>query len=468
MRLGRSLALPARSAAAVCFAALAVAGCAPPEQIKAATAPAAAPASSSTGGGASQDLPKVTTTLATKKPIAQKTEQPGRIEAFQVAPLFPRATGYVQEVLVDIGDRVQGPKLDEKGNITTPGQPLIVISAPDIEEQLHQAQASLKQAEAEARQAEAAILVAKASVQSANALIEQSKADALKSDADVKRWKSEYDRVSSLAESRAVTAKLADEAEQQFRAAEAGRASAHANIRSVEAKGSEAQVGVTKAEADAEAMRARVAVAEAAVRQAQVMVDYLTVRAPFDGTITQRQVDPGRLVQLPKAMEKPLLTVVQADTVRLFVEVPEIDAVLVEAGRKATIRIPSLPGRMIEGTVTRAAWSLDESNRTLRTEFDLPNKDGLLRPGMFAQVVLAVAERPEALVVLKSAVVVIEGQSTCMVVKEGVVEARPVQVGLRAASEVEITSGLAAGDAVISANASAFKTGQRVQAVAAK
>jgi len=88
---------------------------------------------------------------------------------------------------------------------------------------------------------------------------------------------------------------------------------------------------------------------------------------------------------------------------------------------------------------------------------------------MFATVILAVAERPEALVVPKSAIVVIDGQSTCMVVsKDGVVEARPVQVGLRATTEVEITSGLTAGDAVISANASAFKTGQKVQTMPAK
>jgi RND family efflux transporter MFP subunit len=196
------------------------------------------------------------------------------------------------------------------------------------------------------------------------------------------------------------------------------------------------------------------------------MVDYLTMRAPFDGIITQRQVDPGRLVQLSKgAGDAALLTIIQADTVRLFVDVPETDAVLVEPGRKATIRIPSLPGRTIEGTVTRASWSLDAGNRTLRTEFDLPNPDGAMRPGMFAQVTLAVAERAETLVVPKSAVVTIDGQPTCMVVsKDGVVAARPVQIGLRTAAELEITSGLSTEDAVISANASAFKSGQKVQA----
>jgi HlyD family secretion protein len=454
---------PVRPVTAACLAwavGLALPGCQPPAAVKGATSNA-----SSTKGNEAE-APKVTTVRPVRKAIAQKTEQPGRIEAFLSAPLYPRATGYVQEVLVDIGDKVHGPKLDEKGKVISPGQPLLIISAPEVIEQLQQARANVQQAQADAKQAEAAILVAKAATQSAIALVEQAKADAQKTEADVKRWKSEYDRVSSLAESRAVTAKLADEAEQQFRAAEASRSAALATIRSVEAKASEAEVGVRKSEADADAVKARLAVAEASVRQAQAMVDYLTMRAPFDGMITQRQVDPGRLVQLSKgAGDAALLTIMQADTVRLFVDVPEIDAVLVEPGRKATIRIPSLPGRTIEGAVTRAAWSLDAGNRTLRTEFDLPNADGVLRPGMFAQVILAVAERADTLVVPKSAVVTVDGQPACMVVsKDGVVEARPVQVGLRATAEVEITSGLSTEDSVISANASAFKSGQKVQA----
>jgi multidrug efflux pump subunit AcrA (membrane-fusion protein) len=119
--------------------------------------------------------------------------------------------------------------------------------------------------------------------------------------------------------------------------------------------------------------------------------------------------------------------------------------------------------------VTRSAWSLDEGNRTLRTELDLPNPEGLLRPGMFATVSLAVAERPDALVIPRSALVMVDGQPNCMVVsKEGIIEARPVQVGLRASTEVEIMSGLSVGEAVISANASAFKTVQKVEAIAVR
>lgn len=410
------------------------------------------------------ELPKVSTVHPVRKAIAQKTSQPGRIDAFLMAPLHTRASGYVQQVLVDIGDHVTGPKVDEQGAQTTAGQILVVISAPEVDQQLQQAKAHLQQVQADVRQADAAVLVAKAASESAKALVDEAQAATLKAEADLKRWKSEFDRVAELAASKTVTAKLADETEQQFRAAEAAQAAVAANVRSVTAKAFEAEVGIQKAEADAEAVKARLTVAEAEVRQAEAMVDYLTLRAPFDGIITQRSVDPGRLVQPAKSpQETPLLTIVQADTLRLFVDVPEADAVQVEPGRKASIRVPSLPGQTLEGTVTRTAWSLDAGNRTLRTEFDLPNPDGRLRPGMFATVDLTVAEHADAIVVPKGAVITVDGQTVCLAVDStGTIEGRPVKTGLRTATEIEVVSGVTPEDEVILTNAAAFKPGQKV------
>lgn len=415
------------------------------------------------------DLPKVSTVKPVKKTIAQKTEQPGRIEAFLSAPLFPKTSGYVQTVNVDIGDRVTGPKLDATGKVLSPGQPLVVISAPEVEEQLHQFEARVLQAKADARQADAAILVAKAMLRSSATQVDLAKANTQKADADVKRWLSEYDRVTALAQSNAVTAKVTDEAEQQLRSAEASRAAATAMVQSADAKVAESEAGVAKAEADADAVKARLAVAEAEQRQAAVMVGYLTIRAPFDGIITSRMVDPGRFVQAPTSNQSmPLLTVVQANVVRLFVEVPESDAVLVEDGGKAIVRVPAIPGEAFDATVTRTAWSLDTSNRTLKTEFDLPNEHQKFRPGMFANVELIVAERMNAMVVPRSAVVTFSGRPTCLAVgRDGVIAARDVTVGLRTPTEVQILSGLSFDDEVIASNTSAFKAGQRV-AIAGK
>jgi len=439
------------------------AGILPAEVAPVSTARAQVPQSSTA------DLPKVNTVKPARKTISQKTEQPGRVEAFHSAPLFSKTTGYIQSVLVDIGDHVTGPRHDSTGKLTTPGQPLIVISAPEVEEQLRQFEAKVLQAKADARQAEAAILVAKAASVSAATQVDVARANTQKADADVKRWQSEFDRTNALAQSNAVTAKVTDEAEQLLRGAEASRAAAGAMVKAADAKVSEAEAGIAKAEADADAVRARLAVAEAEQRQATVMVGYLTIRAPFDGTITMRTVDPGRLVQAPTSTQNmPLLTVVQANVVRLFVEVPESDAILVENGGRAIVKVPAIPGETFEATVTRTAWSLESTNRTLKTEFDLPNPHEKFRPGMFANVELTVAERTNAMVIPRSAVVSFSGRPTCLAVgTDGMISAREVMMGLRTPTEVQVLSGLAYDDEVIASNTSAFKAGQRV-AIAGK
>lgn len=417
-----------------------------------------------------EELPRVSTAFPVRKNFAQKTEQPGQIEAFASAPIHAKVSGYVKSVLVDIGDKVAGPKLDANGNATQPGQPLAVIDAPEILEDVRQKEAKVQQAKADARQSQAAIRVAEAAAESALAKVEETKSEQSEAMAGYERWKSEFVRISELAASKTVTQKLADETEQQYRAAEAAIAAVGARIRSAESSATEAQVAVEKSRADAESVAARLAVAEAELRSSQVMADYLTLRAPFDGVVSTRDIDPGRLVQSAKgANDRPLLTVIQADTVRLFIEVPENDAVLVAPGRKATIRVAAAAGKPFEGSVARTSWTLSASNRTLRTEIDIPNGEGILRPGMFAQVELIVAEREGALVVPKGAVVSLDGRPGCLAVSSsGVLEKKVVETGLKSATEVEIKSGLTESDEVIVANAAAFKPGQKVEKSAAK
>lgn len=417
-----------------------------------------------------EELPRVSTAFPVRKHFAQKTEQPGQIEAFAVAPIHAKVSGYVKSVLVDIGDKVKGPKIDSQGNTSEPGQILLVIDAPEILEEVRQKEAKVQQSQADAKQAQAAIRVAEAAAESAVANVAESKSEQSEAVASFERWKSEFARISELAASKTVTQKLADETEQQYRAAEAAMSAVVARIRSAESKATEAQVAVEKSQADAESVAARLAVAEAELRSARVMADYLTLRAPFDGVISTRNVDPGRLVQSAKgSYEPPLLTVIQADTVRLFIEVPESDAVLVAPGRKAAIRVAASAGKSFEGTVARTSWTLAASNRTLRTEIDIPNTDGTLRPGMFAQVELIVAEREQALVVPKAAVITLDGQTYCLVVSAaGILEKKPVVTGLKTAMEIEITTGLTEQDEILIANTAAFRPGQKVEKFTAK
>jgi RND family efflux transporter MFP subunit len=195
------------------------------------------------------------------------------------------------------------------------------------------------------------------------------------------------------------------------------------------------------------------------------MRDYLQIRAPFDGIITERHVDAGHLIQPARSADDvPLFVLIQADTLRLFIDVPEVDAALVENGRPAKIIVSALGNASFDGKIARTGWALQSGTRALRCEIDVPNADGKLRPGMYAQVDLTVAERADVLSVPKSAIVVKDGQSFCVTVAEdGTVLRKQIQPGIRSATDVEILSGLEGSEDIITANTAAFTDGQKVE-----
>jgi RND family efflux transporter MFP subunit len=444
---------------ALLLAGFVLAGCQPAEE------PGANAAGPDTSVSARESLPKVTTIQPSRQPIVQTSTQPGRIEAFSRTPVHAKVGGYADRVLVDIGDRVTGPLRDSNGAITQPGQVLAVLSAPEIDEELRQKAAVVAQVEAEILQAEAAVRVAQSLAESALAGLQQATAGQERAEAVYERWTSEVTRMRNLAESQTVTAKLADEAEMQLKSADAARAEAQAQLRSAEAAVREAAVGVEKAEADVRAMHARLTVAGADRDRIAAMREYLTIRAPFDGIVTERHVDPGHLVQPSRnADETPLFVVVQADKVRVFVDVPEAEAALVETGRPATIAINAAGSEPVAATVARTSWALQSGTRSLMCELDVPNADGRLRPGMFATVELRVAEAAEALVVPRTAIVAKDGQSFVVTVTaDGTIRRIAVKTGIRSATEIEIVSGLTGAERVLTANAAAFQDGQKVE-----
>ncbi len=411
------------------------------------------------------ELPKVTTAKPVRQSLLQKTEQPGRVEAFSTTHLLAKISGYIDQQLVDIGDRVVGPKRDSQGNVTEAGQVLAVLTAPELQDERMQKEAMIVQATSDIAQAEAAVEVAKSVATSAESIIDEFVASQQRAESEYQRWKSESERINVLASTQTVTQKLADETLQQMLAADATRSESAAKIRSAKAKLNEALMGITKAKADLNAAEARLKIAEAELKRVRSLCDYLVIRAPYDGFITERNYDLGALIQAASSSDdKPLFTIVQTDKIRVFIEVPETDAALVESGRKAIIKVPSLGGRVFEGNVTRTAWALQSGSRTLRSEIDIPNESGVLRPGMYANVELTVAEKQDALTLPKAAVVMLDGQAYCMVVTDaGKVTKTAIKVGIRSATEVDIVSGLVGGENVIIANAAAFQDGQIVQ-----
>jgi RND family efflux transporter MFP subunit len=409
-------------------------------------------------GVSGQPPVQVTAIQPQRKPLVRVVELPGRVEAYEVAPLHAKATGYVVRIPVDIGDKVQGPHDQQPGTL------LCELHVPELNEERAQKTAAVEQIRAEVLQSDAGIKVAEAAVRSANAKVAEAQAAVAREESRFNRWKSEFQRVAQLAESGALTKKVADETRAELDAADAGRKEVAARITAVEAQLHEAQAALEKARADAVATRSRLAVAEAEERRLTAMLEYTVIRAPFDGVVVERQVHTGHLVQAGTNNPKPLLIVMRTDPVRVVVDIPEGDAVHVTPETKVELRMPSLPGKPYAGTVTRTSWSLNTTSRTLTAEVDVPNPDGRWRPGQYVQVKLTVAELPDALSLPKSAIVTQDKQTYCFSVgRDGKVVRLPVSLGLQAGSDVEIREGLTGHEQIISVNASAFREGQTVE-----
>jgi membrane fusion protein, multidrug efflux system len=105
--------------------------------------------------------------------------------------------------------------------------------------------------------------------------------------------------------------------------------------------------------------------------------------------VIRRNANIGMLAALPSSAKfEPLFIVARVDLMRVLVQVPETDALLVEKGTPANLRFTALPDQEFKGTVARTAGALDPKARTLRVEIDLPNPDGKLMWGMYANVIL--------------------------------------------------------------------------------
>lgn len=408
----------------------------------------------SSGAAAMSKAPRVIVGGPVRKPLVLVTKQPARIEAFEETPLFAKVAGYVDKVAVDIGDKVKK------------GQTLITLQIPELQNGVQQREALVSQAQAEVSQAEAAMLAARAAADTATAHVKETKAGVARAAADLQRWEAEHLRISNLAESGSVTPKLAEETKNQLRAAESAREEATAAVESAEAAVREAEAMISKSEADHRAAEARADVAAANLAEAQTMLGYTTLRAPFDGVVISRQVDPGHFVQPANgAGAKPLAAVARTDRMRVVLDVPEMEAGYVDVGDPVVLRVQALRGAEIKGKIARISWSLDAGNRSLRAEVDVPNDNSALRPGMYATGAIELDRRENALTLPATAIIRTEAEAACMVVEDDIAKRRPLEVGLRVGPDVEIISGLTEDKDkdVVTVRPDAIADGQQVE-----
>ncbi len=373
---------------------------------------------------------QVKTVQPQKVTLSRSTTQPGTLYAFHEAELYAKVSGYLKELYVDIGDKVKA------------GHVLATIDVPEMLKTLERQKAEGDRLDSEKALFAAGVEVAQARVLEAQAKIKQGEAQLV---AD----KSEYARVEALVKKKAVTESIRDESYNRLLASEALLASQKASFSVAKAEVKAARASVDRAEAARQ-------VAQKELEELQVFMGYATIRAPFDGTITERNVDPGDLVRnaqsSSRGAETALFRIAQVDKIRVQVAVPERDAVWVRVGDTARFTNRALPGMVLKGAVSRVAKSLAPNTRTMLVEFDLPNPEGRLLPGMFGEVTILREGRTDSLVLPAGCIRAGNGDGdyhVYVVDASGKVQHAPVTLGLDDGNQIEIVKGLSGTERVV-------------------
>ena len=192
--------------------------------------------------------------------------------------------------------------------------------------------------------------------------------------------------------------------------------------------------------------------------------NYASVVAPFDGVITQRNVDVGTLVQGNATSGTFMFEIMQEDVIRVRVYVPQDAAFGVAPGIDAIVRVPEIPDREFRGKVTRIADALQAGTRTLLTEIDIPNPDGALAPGIYCSVELRIPRKSPSVSVPAEAIIFNRDGMQVAVVNNGRAEFRKVNVKRDLGTRVEVDTGVKAGDQVILNPPVNLVDGSKVQA----
>jgi membrane fusion protein (multidrug efflux system) len=210
--------------------------------------------------------------------------------------------------------------------------------------------------------------------------------------------------------------------------------------------------------------------AKATLDQLEAMQAYKVMRAPFSGIVTARFADPGMLI--PQATTpssgSPVVTLATLSPVRVYANVPQSVAPLIQNGDPATISVTEYPGRLFTGSVTRHPDALQPATRTMLVEVDVPNEDSALFPGMYASVRFTVAQPAGPARVPDDALIFRGGKVYVPVVHENRLALSEVSLGYDDGRMVEVTSGVGEEDLVAINVGQAVRDGQVVQPIAAQ
>ncbi len=386
-------------------------------------------------------IPVVAVAQVTRENLRREIVFDAEFRPSQDVELHARVAGFVRKMQADVGDRV------------TEGQVIAETEIPEFEEEVQRAFAVKSRAEADLNKARQDINKAASEVTRFGAALKRTEA------AYAETVKT-YQRLLSVS---AVKPGLV--AQQELDVSEAREQTAAAAVEEAHAAEASARAGAAAAEAAAHAAEQGVLIAQSDVTRLEAKRLLLRITAPFSGIITKRFADVGDSIRgglSPSTPAIPLVRLVATDKLRLAFAVSSSHVSNVKVGTPILIYVPNLD-RELAGTISRIAGEIDSATRSMEAQAEVPNSEGSLLPGMYANVRLILAQREKVLTVPQTALSRSTPRTVALVSHKGVLEERVVTLGLETPMAAEIVSGIGENDLVVLGSRSQLQTGQTVQ-----
>ncbi|HMH44437.1 MAG TPA: efflux RND transporter periplasmic adaptor subunit [Pyrinomonadaceae bacterium] len=377
--------------------------------------------------GASDKASQTPTVLVShivSKDVDRQLKLPGELRAYQDVAIYPKVQGFVEAINVD------------RGSVVKRGQLLVRMSAPELASRSAEAQARVGVSRDQRLEMEARV----------RSVGEQKAEAAAKLAAD----EGTYRRLKAASATPGVVAENdVDIARQDVEADKA-------RLRALDENEKAAQAVVQSQSENEKA-------AVSSARSVRDIESYLTIRAPFDGIITERNVDKGSLAgSTSGAGLTPMLRIQQVSKLRLVIPVPEADVAGVTSGDRINFTVPAYPGETFTGVVARISHTLDQKTRTMPVEVDVVNDSARLAPGMFPEVVWPARRLQPSLLVPPSTIAVTTERTFVVRIRNGVVEWVDVKRGVSMGDLAEVFGDLAENDVVATRGTDELRVGTKV------
>lgn len=373
---------------------------------------------------------KVRTTVISPIPVRNDRTLTGTVEAIEAVTLTSRVMGQIERIAVEEGDLVRE------------GQLIARIDVRDIQAQQNQGNAAISQARSAVSAAQSAYLTAQAQKNQAEAGVREAQASLTEAEAELADAKLHQKRMAMLQGEGAVSQSQLDAANTRVATIEARIGQIKAGITQAIANVDRAQAQVRQAQAQIDQSQAGVVQAQASVEQTLANLDYGTVTAPFTGVVTRKHAEVGAMAGTGQA----LVTLENIDRLRFSVAVPESLIGRMERGQPVQITLDAL-NRSVSGSVSQIIPAADPASRNFTVKIALA-ADADIIPGMFGRLQLTTSDR-QALMIPNEAIVKRMGITGAYTVADGKAQFHTLTIGATQGEQVEVYSGLEAGDRVI-------------------